>query len=88
MDDAEKPIRLSGHAKQQIRYRGTSEIDVIQTIRSSNWTDAERGRFECRMNFSFYREWNGTFYEAQQIRPIFVEEENEIIVVTVYVYYF
>ncbi|MCL0033512.1 hypothetical protein M1M99_01700 [Thermodesulfovibrionales bacterium] len=28
------------------------------------------------------------FYKTKQVRPIFAEEENEIVVVTVYVYYF
>ena len=32
--------------------------------------------------------YNGKYYETKQIRPIFVEEPGEIIVVTVYVYYF
>lgn len=61
---------------------------MIQTIRSSTWQPAELGRLECRLDLPFHRKWNGTFYPTQQIRPIFVEEENEIVVVTVYVYYF
>lgn len=36
----------------------------------------------------FNAEWNDTFYEIKQVRPIFVEEEVEIVVVTVYVYYY
>ncbi len=43
---------------------------------------------DCRMDFPFGQEWNGTYYETKQVRPVFVEEEAEIVVVTVYTYYF
>ncbi|MGO9112979.1 MAG: hypothetical protein ACLP9L_27415 [Thermoguttaceae bacterium] len=39
-------------------------------------------------HFSFGREWNIKVYGTQQVRPVFVEGPNEILVVTVYVYYF
>ena len=32
--------------------------------------------------------WNGKSYATKQVRPIFVEESIEIVVVTVYVYNF
>jgi hypothetical protein len=40
------------------------------------------------MDFPFNQVWNGKRYATKQVLPIFVEEPNEIIVVTVYVYYF
>jgi hypothetical protein len=49
---------------------------------------ADLGRLECRKNFAFEREWNGKMFATKQVRPIFVEEANEIVVVTVYTYYF
>jgi len=88
MVDLLKPIRLSGHALDQIRFRGATGDEVIDTIRSSKWESAELGRLECRKNYSFQKEWKGIIYETKQVRPIFVEEKNEIVVVTVYVYYF
>lgn len=83
-----KPVRLSGHARANIRYRGTTEQEVIDVIRAANWEVAEQGRLECRKDFEFGGDWNGRFYATKQIRPIFVEEAEEIVVVTVYVYYF
>ena len=83
-----KPIRLSAHAKETSAFRGTTEAEVAATIRSSPWADARDGRLECRKDFPFGRDWNGTMYQMKQVRPIFVEEEGEIVVVTVYVYYF
>ena len=84
----EKPIHLSGHARQQLGFRGASEQDVIESIRTSTWEPAELGRLECRKNFAFNAEWNGKYYSTRQIRPIFVEEPDEIVVVTIYLYYF
>ena len=83
-----KPIRLSGHARQQLWYRGVTEEEIDGAIRTEEWTPAELGRLECRKDFPFGREWNGKVYTMKQVRPIFVEEEREIVVVTVYTYYF
>ena len=83
-----KPIRLSGHARGNLAFRGTTEEEIVEAIRTATWGPAELGRLECRKNFAYGREWNGRFYETKQVRPIFVEEADEIVVVTVYVYYF
>jgi hypothetical protein len=86
--EKEKLIRLSEHAKQQLEFRGATEQQVIEAIRTETWEPAEFGRLECRKNFAFNTEWNNKYYGTKQIRPIFVDEPDEIIVVTVYVYYF
>lgn len=83
-----KPVRLSGHAREDMVYTGASEGEIIDAIRTSTWDSAKRGRVECRMDLPFNREWNGKLYTAKQVRPIFVDESDEIVVVTVYVYYF
>jgi hypothetical protein len=83
-----KPIRLSVHARNQLGYRGGTEAEVAEAIRAAPWVPADSGRSECRMDFGYGREWNGRVYATKQVRPIFVEEAAEIVVVTVYVYYF
>ena len=83
-----KPIRLTGHARGQLSFRGATETDVLAAIRTSPWQPAELGRLECRKDFAFNAEWNRCRYATRQVRPIFVDEPDEIVVVTVYVYYF
>jgi len=83
-----KPIRLSGHARDNLRYRGATEEEVKEAIRTAPWGPAELGRLECRKDFPYGREWNKKVYATKRVRPIFVEEADEIVVVTVYVYYF
>ena len=83
-----KPIRLSTHAAGYVNRRGFTVAEVKEAIRTSQWQPAELGRLECRKNFTFGKEWNGKFYATKQVRPVFVEEASEIVVVTVYTYYF
>lgn len=84
----DKPIHLSGHACIQLTRRGVNVDEVIETIRSAQWKPAELDRLECRKDFPFGQEWNGKFYNTKQVRPVFVEEPDEIVVVTVYSYFF
>ena len=82
-----KPIRLSTHALSYIAKRGFTVVEVEDTIQTRRWETAELGRMECRKIFSFNREWNKRLYATKEVRPIFVEEADEIVVVTVYTYY-
>ena len=83
-----KLIRLSGHARERMSRRGTTFEEVAETIRTAAWEPAESDRLECRKDFAYGREWNGNVYATKQVRPIFVDGANEIVVVTIYVYYF
>lgn len=48
-----KPIRLSGHARENMRYRGASEQEVVEAIRTAPWRPTEWGRLECRKDFAY-----------------------------------
>jgi hypothetical protein len=82
-----KNIRLSRHALSQLAFRGSTEDEVRATISSAERHPAERGRLECRRDYIFNKTWNNRYYAMKQVRPIFVDEPDEIGVVTVYVYY-
>jgi len=83
-----KPIRLSAHAGGYLRTRGFTAKEVEEAIQTSPWQPAELGRLECRKDFPYGRDWNGKAYATKQVRPVFVDEAAEIVVVTVYTYYF
>lgn len=82
-----KPIRLSDHARGYMARQGFTIAEVEEAIRTAPWGPAELGRLECRKDFPYGKEWNGKIYATKQVRPIFVEEESEIVVVTVYTYF-
>jgi hypothetical protein len=88
MAQADKPIRLSGHARGQLFFRGGTEQEAVEAIRTAPWQPAELGRLESRKDFPFNAEWNRRRYATKRVRPIFVNESNAIVVVTVYQYYF
>jgi hypothetical protein len=83
-----KPIRLSNHALRYMSKRGFTVTEVEEAIRTIPWDTAELGRLDCRKDFPYSRGWNGKVYATKQVRPVFVEEAAEIVVVTVYTYYF
>lgn len=60
----------------------------MEAITNERWEPADMWRLECRRDFPFGKEWNGKMYAIKQVRPIFVDEPDEIVVVTVYAYYF
>jgi hypothetical protein len=82
-----KPIRLSAHALGYLSRRGFTVAEVEEAIRTGRREQAELGRLGSRKEFPFNAEWNGRWYAAKQVRPIFVEEAEEIVVITVYTYY-
>ena len=83
-----KPIRLSQHALGYIARRGFTEAEVEETIRLGSWQPAQAGRSEAVQEFPYNNDWNGTFCTTKRVRPVFVEGATEIVVVTVYTYFF
>ena len=84
----DKPIRLSAHARDQLTHRGVLESEIVQCIRTAEWERAAGGRLECHAEYAYNASWNGAHYATKRVRPIFVEEASEIVVVTVYAYYY
>lgn len=83
-----KPIRLTKHATGYLSSRGFSVEEVETAIRTAAWGATELGRLDCRKDFAFGVEWNGKVYSTKQVRPVFVDEAEEVVVITVYTYYF
>jgi hypothetical protein len=83
-----KPVRLSAHARGYIDRRGFTEGEVEETIRTAPWQLAREGRWEASKEFPYSDLWNGTFFATKRIRAVFVETPAEIVVVTVYTYFF
>jgi len=82
-----KPIRLSAHAAGYMAKRGFTLAEVEEAIGLGSWEPAELGRLDCRKDFPFNQDWNGKRYATKQVRPVFVDEPGEIVVITVYTYY-
>ena len=83
-----KPVRLSKHAQGYIATRGFTAAEVADAIRTCPWQPAELGKLECRKDFPFNAEWHDHYYATKQVRPIFAETDADIVVITVYTYYY
>lgn len=72
-----------------MELRGAEEAEVIAAIHLRTWETAKRGKLQCRKRFSFSRQSpiNQQFYKHKIVEAIFVEERDQIVVVTVKVYY-
>ena len=62
--------------------------EVEAAIRTGAREPAKSGRFLYRVNFQYNDHWQATFYRIKQVAPVVVEEEAELVVVTVYTFYF
>jgi len=49
---------------------------------------AKRGRQGYRKNFQYNRLWGGQVYAIKQVLAIVAEEQDVLVVVTVYTFYF
>lgn len=83
-----KRIRLTRHAQEQAAERGATDSEVKEAVRKGSRQPAKLGREMCRYNFTFDRKWQGRHYAVKQVTPIIKEKANEIVVITVYTFYF
>ena len=83
-----KPIRLTKHAIEQCAERGANEEEVRKAIGAGQRERAKRGRLIYRYNFQYNGRWRGKTYAIKQVAPVVVEEQHEIVVITVYTFYF
>lgn len=83
-----KTIVFTAHALQRMQERGTNERDIREAIRIGQKEPAKGERFVYKLNLEFKRTWDGRYYGIQQVAPVVKEEGDEIIVITVYTFYF
>jgi len=84
-----KPIRCSHHAKMQMVLRGATEEEVTTTVKEGRWEAARLGKTKSKYQVGFNKIslLNQKFYKYKTVEAIFADEPNEIVVITVKVYY-
>ena len=83
-----KRVRLTRHASEQAHERGASEVEVCAAVAKGSREPAKHGRTLCRYNFAYGRMWQDKVYPIKQVAPVIKEESKEIVVITVYTFYF
>lgn len=83
-----KKILFTKHALERLPSRGTNENEVKEAVESGSREPAKNNRIICRLNFEYNKPWQGINYAVKQVAPVIKEENNNIIVITVYTYFF
>ena len=84
-----KPIRLTEHARKRAVQRGASEDEIREAVSSGSREPGRRGKWQARAEFlrPFRSPVDGKVYNRRTVEAIFADELDEIVVVTVKVYY-
>ncbi len=80
-------IRLHPHAIERLRERGTTEEEVIATVREGEQFPAKFGRTGFRRNFAFGGEWPGRRYSTKQVEAYPVPEQGWLVITVIVKYY-
>ena len=80
-------IKLIEHAKERAKQRGAINEEVKAVVLNGRQIKAKRGRKAKEMIFEYEKEWLRKTYPQKKVQVIYVEEENQIIVITVKVFY-
>ena len=83
-----KPIIFSPHAREKMLDRAATESEVEAAIRKGAPEPTRKGRLMFRKNFPFNGYWRGKHFAIKQVAPVVSEEEDQLVVVTVFVFYF
>ena len=80
-------IRIEPHTLERANERGASKEEIIQAIKNGLPVEAKAGRKAKALIADFKQKRNDKYYEQKKIEVYYLEENNTIITVTVYVFY-
>jgi hypothetical protein len=68
--------------------RGTTEDEVRTAIEQGDSEPARGNRVLYRKNFPYEDYWREKYYRFKQVAPVVARSDDQLVVVTVYVFYF
>jgi hypothetical protein len=80
-------IYIPHHTLERAEERGTTQSEIEETIRTGVPGLGKLNRQTREKVFPFGTARNGKWYAEKQVRVVFVEENETIFTVTVYVFY-
>ena len=80
-------IKLTEHALEKIEQRGTTKSEIIKTMLDGVEIPAKKGRKAKELVFDYGKDWLEKIYPQKKVVAIYVEEDEEIVVITSKVYY-
>lgn len=80
-------IRIERHTIAKAEERGTNQNEIIDVINNGTDIPAKYNRFGKSKVFNYKKFRNRKFYEQKKVEVYYTIESNQIITVTVYVFY-
>jgi len=75
------------HARERANERGTAEDEISTVLSSGQEIQLKKGRKGKEMVLDYNKEWLGKHYAQKKVKVVYVEEEEQTVVITVKVYY-
>ena len=70
-----------------MQERGATEEEIMAVLSKGMAFTATAGRKAREMVFPFNALWQGKFYPQKKLRVIYIEQGDDLIVITVYTYF-
>jgi hypothetical protein len=80
-------FKLTEHAKERAIERGTTQEEIQKVLSKGKKVQVKEGRRGKEMVFEYRKDWLGKPYPQKKVKVIYIEEEDEVVVITVKVYY-
>jgi len=80
-------IIVEPHTLKRASERGATEKEIFDVINEGIVIPAKKDRFAKAKIFDYNKFWNDKYYEKKRIEVIYTIEHEEIVTVTVYVFY-
>jgi hypothetical protein len=69
------------------KERGTDKNEILDVIKTGKATSAKYGKMAKYKIYEFNKNWLGKYYNQKMVKMFYTFEENNIITVTIYVFY-
>jgi len=80
-------IQVDPHTLERAEERGTNEKEIIDVIQSGFTIPAKYGRLGKAKIYDFRQKRHGRYYEQKRVEVFYIIQDDNIITVTVYVFY-
>lgn len=80
-------IKLIQHARERANERGATEDEIRLVLLGGQKTELKKGRKSKEMVFDYNRDWLGKHYPEKKVKVVYTEEDDQVVVITVKVYY-
>jgi hypothetical protein len=80
-------IQIDPHTLERAEERGANEEEIQDVINTGFTIQGKYGRIGKAKVYNFERKRHNEYYEQKRVEVFYIEEEDAIITVTVYVFY-